>query len=97
MADTIPNAQQRLRVLQLMCEGMASDILNTHTALCNAPDDEALALLVADALERLGWLADQAAVVAGCPRPPIGGGARFWMLGPAVRDELAKIEEATND
>jgi hypothetical protein len=47
-----------------------------------------VAYLVADALDRIGWIADQATVVAGSTHPKVGGDADGWLLNGMLADSL---------
>jgi len=103
MADaTITNPQERLQILQTICNTLASGIFNALEALRNNAEDADMSHLVSDALERLGWMADQASVIAGMERPRVGGDAFGWMLGRGLRSELEEFvrgvkKEASHD
>jgi len=92
MADnTITNPQQRLQILQTVCNTIASGIFNAHEALRNNAEDADMSHLVSDALERLGWMADQASVIAGMESPRVGGDAFGWMFGTGLRSDLEEF------
>lgn len=91
-----PALAARLHCLQAMCTSIAEDILTARNALQGNAEDSDVAYLVADALGRVGWMAEQASVVAGSTRCGIGGDAAGWMLKDHVHEMLLALKtEAT--
>ncbi|HEX7687917.1 MAG TPA: hypothetical protein VF453_09430 [Burkholderiaceae bacterium] len=82
------DAQARLAAAQQIFGRLANGILTATSVLRDNSEDANAAHLAADALERLGWMADQGSVLAGEPRPPVNGEADEWMLGGLMRQAL---------
>lgn len=85
-------ATLRFECLQAMCSQIATGTNNARTVLRDNAEDANVSYLVANALDRLGWMADRAAVVAGSDVPMVAGDAEGWILGEDVQDALRKIE-----
>jgi hypothetical protein len=83
----------RLACLERLCTNLAGGINTARNALREGAEDTNIAFLVADALDRLGWMADQAAVVAGSEIPPVVGDADSWILCGAIQ-QLKEHAEA---
>ena len=86
--------EARLACLQQLATRLASGINNACTVLRDNAEDPTAAHLVCDALERLGWMADQAAVVAGSALPPVCGDADQWLLAGLLRDAANQSQGA---
>jgi len=86
--------EARLACLQQLATRLASGINNARNVLRSNAEDPDVAHLVSDALDRLGWIADQAAVMAGASGPPVAGDADQWMLEGLLRGATVQSEDA---
>ncbi len=84
----------RLACLQQIATRLASGINNALTVLRDNAEYPDAAHLVCDALERLGWMADQAAMVAGSTLPPVCGDADQWLLAGLLHGAVNPSEGA---
>lgn len=87
-STTVSNEAQRLEALRLLCSEMASGISSIRTILRGNAEDASAAYLAADALDRIGWMADQATVLAGEDAPLHGGDAFGWLLCCSTQDAI---------
>lgn len=86
-------AELRLDCLEALCSQLASGIYTAKSVLRSNAEDADTAHLVADALDRLGWLADRAAGVASSrSKPPVAGAIENWVLGEHVAGLLKQLE-----
>lgn len=60
--------------------------MTARVVLHEHADDGNVGHLVANALDRIGWMADQASVVAGASLPSAGGDADGWLLNGLLRE-----------
>lgn len=80
---------KRLELLGRMCSNMAMTIANAREVLRDNAESADTAYLVADVLDRVGWIADQATVVAGTEKYPMTcGDADGWMLNGLLHKSL---------
>lgn len=71
--------EQRLERLKGICTLMAADIGVIRRTLQEGAEEPDTAYLACQALSRLGWIADEASVIAGHKQPMIGGNASQWL------------------
>jgi len=92
--QTVSAAQAALRLecLQRLCSQIATSINCARRVLRSNSDDAEAAYLVADALDRLGWMADRATAVAGSGGVLVGGDADGWVLDSATQEMLGKVK-----
>lgn len=88
---SLSHPEDRLECLKDICGRLAQGLANALDTLRNNAEDPAVVHLVADALERLGWMADCATVVAGDSRPMVRGDAAGWMMGHVYDDLQRKL------
>lgn len=82
--------QQRLAAINDIAEHVATAINSARTVL-RQEDNSVISHLVADALDRAGWLADMLTAISGDGFTNICGDAEDWMLGPFARDKLRAV------
>jgi hypothetical protein len=83
----------RLECLEALCSQLATGILTAKTVLRDNAEDANVAHVVADALDRLGWMADRAARVAMAERNvPIAGDIENWIFGDHVVGMLNQLD-----
>ena len=93
MADIkTPTDADRLACVRSICNELAIGINNARLALRSDGDNANTAHLVADALERLGWMSERASVLAGCDLPRHVGDADDWMLPDSACAKALAIE-----
>lgn len=93
--NTVPTqtAELRLECLEALCSQIASGILTAKTVLRNNAEDADAANIVADALDRLGWMADRAAKVAMAERNvPVAGEIENWVFANHVAAMLGQLD-----
>lgn len=83
-------ATDLLSVLASLCTEIASGLNNALSVLRYNAEDPNAAHLACDAMERLGWLADRAAGLAGGVIPVAGDG---WLL-QGHEDRIKELEAA---
>jgi hypothetical protein len=91
MIEPVPPEQAAARFLKLatLCQRIAGDINVARVVLRDGAENADTAYLVADVLDRIGWMADQASVVAGAKYPVVCGDADGWMLDGLLAQEAA--------
>lgn len=89
---TVDEQALRLQALSRICCDIATAINGARGVLRSNAEDPAVSHLVADALDRAGWMADRATVLAGEKSPQIVGAAEDWLLDSALNKLLSKIE-----
>ncbi len=77
---------ERLEALRDELTEIASGIRSAQWAFLDSSDMANTAYLVACTLGRLGWMTDQACVLAGDEVPPVVGDAEAWMRHPSEED-----------
>lgn len=89
MTKTSPaQPRERLEALGTVLAEIASGIRCAQEALIESEQSAGTAYLVAQALGRLGWMADQGCVLAGTAFPPVVGDAYAWLLIPPALASL---------
>jgi hypothetical protein len=78
---------KRLEVLKALCSKLAMSAASARDVLRGNPECPDTAEVIADALERIGWIADRAAAVAG-ETIPVAGDGDGWFLGGMLREQL---------
>lgn len=90
-----PDAQAlQLQCLQALCMQIAQSVYTARMALDNHAHVPDVAHLVGESLERVGWMVERAARVAGYEGAPIAGDADGWMLRDDVRALLVDLQAA---
>jgi len=94
---TVRDPQLRLQCLEAICSDIATGINSARNVLRDNAEDATAAYLIADALDRLGSMADRATVVAGARIPSVVGDAEAWIFGPNVQTMLGNLAEKVRD
>ncbi len=88
--QTVSNPELRLATLAKLCSEIASSIESARSVLRDDAENARTAHLVADALDRVGWLAERATRLTGakaCPVNTLDG----WLLND-LADDVAAAE-----
>ncbi len=91
--ETLPESL-RLEIIRELQAEVVCGIRSAQDALreCDAPTNTVC--VVVAALDRLGWIAEQCSVMAGCEFTPVVGSADAWLLGNSARDALSDLMAA---
>jgi hypothetical protein len=94
--EKLPNSQ-RLKIIREMQAEVVRGIRSAQDALRECDEPTNTVCIVVAALGRLGWIAEQCSVMAGCKFTPVVGGADAWLLGLSARDALADLMAGLGD
>lgn len=84
-------AEQRVAALQDICNQIAHGIHSARTVLRNNAEDPEVANLVADSLDRLGWMADKATQIAEPRTVLVAGDIQNWVFSESVQELIQEI------
>jgi hypothetical protein len=92
MATETVSANLRLQALERLCGDISSAIHRARHVLRENAEDPEAAYLVADALDRVGWMADKAVKLTGFATEATVSGAEEWMFGPVLNERIREME-----